>query len=42
MKKRREAGLVELSSITDKHNGALDAIQEEGIGQIYTDEESPN
>lgn len=32
MKSRREAGLVELPSISDKHNGALDAIQEEGIG----------
>lgn len=42
MKKAREAGLVELPSISDKHNGGLDAIQEEVAGQILSEEESPN
>ena len=42
MKDTREAGLIELPSISDKHNGALDAIQEEVAGQILSEEESPN
>ena len=42
MKDTREAGLIELPSISDKHNGALDAIQEEVPGQILSEEESPN
>ena len=42
MRARREAGLVELPTISAKHNGGLDAIQEEGAGQIFSDEDSPN
>lgn len=30
LKKMREKGLVELQNMSQKHNGALDAIQEEG------------
>ena len=42
MRSRREAGLVELPVISHKHNGALDAIQEEAIAQVYSEDEYPN